>query len=533
MSFGLGVYQSGAPSRSQQALVRRYAQAWSRGNYPLMYSMLDAASKQRLSEAQFRAQYARAAAVATLTALRITRVGGPSSGWVPITVRVHTGLFGVLKGIVEVPLGADGSGVQFASTLLFEGLLPGEQLHRVTALGARGALLADDGTPLAEGPNRSSPIPAVADQVVGTLGPIPRAQAAAYAALGYPSNTKVGLDGLEQIFQSRLAGRIGGTLLAGKRILARATPSAGETVRTTINPGIEAATVNALGSSYAAMTVMDPRTGALLALAGFAYSDVQPPGSTMKIVTSTGALQAGIVKLGTVFQDETGADVDGHTIQNSDGEDCGGTLLNAFAVSCNSVFAPLGAELGAQRLVATAERFGFNQQPSIPGALQSTIPSAATIGDSLAVASSAIGQGLVQASTLEMADVGATIATGGLRPIPTLVYGSTPRLVRVTSSRVANQVQQMMVAVVQYGTGTSAQIPGVVVAGKTGTAELANTSQTSNSASETDAWFVGYAPAGRPTVVACALFPNAGYGGATAAPPVRQVLEAALATKGL
>jgi cell division protein FtsI/penicillin-binding protein 2 len=531
-SFAVGVYQSGAAARSQRALVQGYAHAWSRGEYPLMYSMLDVASKQQLNEAQFRADYAAAAAVATLTSLSIAHVAGPSSGSVPVSARVHTRLFGVLKGIVEVPLGANGSSVHFASTLLFPGIRPGEQLQRVTVLGARGALLADDGTPLAEGPARTSPIPAVAGEVVGALGPIPRAQAAAYAALGYPPNAKVGLDGLEQIFQSRLVGRIGGMLLAGRRILARATPSPGETVKTTINPGIEQATVNALGSSYAAMTVIDPRTGALLALGGFAYSDVQPPGSTMKIVTSTGALQAGIVTLGTVFHDQTGADVDGYTIHNSGGEDCGGTLLNAFAVSCNSVFAPLGVELGATRLVAAAERFGFNQQPSIPGELESTIPKVARIGDSLAVASSAIGQGKVEASTLEMADVGATIAMAGLRPMPTLVYGRTPRFVRVTSSRVASEVQQMMVAVVQFGTGTSAQIPGVEVAGKTGTAELTNTGHSSNAASETDAWFVGYAPVGHPTVVACALFPNAGFGGATAAPPVRQVLEAALATKG-
>jgi cell division protein FtsI/penicillin-binding protein 2 len=531
-SFAFGVYQSGAAARSQRALVQRYAAAWGRGDYPLMYSMLDAASKQRLSESQFRSAYAAAAQTATLTSLRITRVAGPSSGWVPVSARVRTRVFGTLGGIVEVPLGADGSSVQFASTLLFPGLRHGERLHRMTVLGDRGALLADNGTPLAEGRDRSSPIPAVAGEVVGTLGRIPHAQAATYAALGYPSTAKIGLDGLEQIFQSQLAGKIGGTLLAGTRILASATRGPGATVKTTINPAIEDATVNALGSSYAAMTVMDPRTGALLALGGFAYSDVQPPGSTMKIVTTTGALQAGIVTPGTVFQDATGADVDGYTIQNSDGEDCGGTLLNAFAVSCNSVFAPLGAQLGAQRLVATAERFGFNQRPSIQGALESTIPSAATIGDSLAVASSAIGQGLVQASTLEMADIGATIAMAGRRPIPTLVYGASPRFVPVTSSRVASEVQQMMVAVVQYGTGTSAQIPGVEVAGKTGTAELTDTAQSSNAAGETDAWFVGYAPVGRPTVVACALFPNAGFGGATAAPPVRQVLEASLATKG-
>jgi len=276
---------------------------------------------------------------------------------------------------------------------------------------------------------------------------------------------------------------------------------------------------------------MDPRTGALLALAGIAFSDVQPPGSTMKIITSTAALQAHLVTLNTVFPYATSADVGGYILHNASNEDCGGTLLNSFAVSCNSVFAPLGVEVGAQRLVSMAERFGFNSIPTIPGELESTIPSASAIGGATSVGSSAIGQGEVQASTLEMADAGATIAMAGRRVIPTLLYGAKTKFVHVTTRTVAHEVQQMMIAVVQYGTGTSAAIPGVVVAGKTGTAELSNTGTASNDTKDTDAWFVGYAPAGKPRVVACALFPAAGYGGSTAAPVVRQVLETALASR--
>ncbi len=513
--------------------MTRYARAWSRGEVPLMYSLLDGASKQRMSEPQFRAKLAAAAQIATLSSVRVIHVASPRSGWVAVTTVAHTRLFGALRGALLVPIGADGASVHYASTLLFPGLRPGEMLHRLSTLGARGAVLADDGTPLAEGARLTSPIPVVAGEVAGTLGPIPADQAARYAALGYPTNARVGIDGLEQIFQTQLAGKIGGTLYAGRRILTSAAPQAGETVRTTIDPTIEQSALNAIGTSYAAMTVMDPRDGAVLALVGFAYSDIQPPGSTMKIVTVSGALQAGIATPSTVFQYATSANVDGYILENSDDESCGGTLLNAFAVSCNSVFAPLGAQLGAQRLVATAERFGFNGPPLFAGELPSTISSAASIGDSLAVASSAIGQGKVQASTLEMADVGATIAMSGLRPIPTLVYGTMPQFVRVVSAHIAAEVQQMMLAVVQYGTGTSVQIDGVEVAGKTGTAELTNTSNSANATQDTDAWFVGYAPAGDPRVVACALFPNAGFGGATATPPVRQVIEAVLATKDL
>jgi cell division protein FtsI/penicillin-binding protein 2 len=143
---------------------------------------------------------------------------------------------------------------------------------------------------------------------------------------------------------------------------------------------------------------------------------------------------------------------------------------------------------------------------------------------------------MVLASSMEMADVGATIANGGRRPIPTLAASVPPKLVRVISPTVAGEVQQMMEAVVEYGTGTAAQIPGVTVAGKTGTAELTTTqgpgatnNPNASSAKNTDAWFVGYAPVGHPKVVVGALFPNQGAGGGTAAPAVRQVLVAALA----
>src|ERR1035441_9757399 len=103
----------------------------------------------------------------------------------------------------------------------------------------------------------------------------------------------------------------------------------------------------------------------------------------MKIITTTAALNAGIVTLGTTFPIQTSATLDGFSLQNAGGEACGGTLLNAFAVSCNSVFAPLGAKLGGARLVSIAERFGFNQPSTIPGAAEPTIPPASAIGDSL------------------------------------------------------------------------------------------------------------------------------------------------------
>ncbi len=528
------VLRSG-PGQAERQMVTSYVHAWAAGDYHQMYSLLSPASRQRMSETRFAAAYRRDDTTATLVKLAPVRVGKPLAGEISVRMQMVTRLFGTLRETVQVPFDGTGSSatVRFGPSLLFPGLTGREKLTRHMSLPPRAALFAADGTPLAQGPDRTSPIADVAGQIVGVLEPVPSADAARYAAEGYPPDAKVGQDGLELIFQNQLAGTPGGVLRAGHRELARVAPRPGHDVTTTIVPSIEQAAIAALAGRFGGIAVMNPRTGSLLALAGIAFSAVQPPGSTMKIITSTGALEAGIVKLTTSFPIATSATIEGYTLHNASGEACGGTLLNAFAVSCNSVFAPLGAKLGARRLVATAQRYGFDQPTGIPGAIESQIPSASTIGDDLAVGSSAIGQGKVQATVLEMTDVAATIAMGGRRPLPTLQAHVPPRFVHVTSPHVAGLLQQMMVAVVQFGTGTSAAIPGVTVAGKTGTAEIQSTttsngSSVANANSLTDAWFVGYAPVGAPRIVAGALFPNQGAGGGTAAPAVREVLIAGL-----
>jgi cell division protein FtsI/penicillin-binding protein 2 len=523
---------SGHPDRK---LVTAFVRAWSNGDYRQMYSLLDPASQQALSEHAFAAAYRHDATVATLRSLIPARVENRRGQEIPVVMVAQTRLFGRLREAVVVPLAGTSSNptVRFVPSLLFPGLRGRERLTRKLSLPPRASLLAADGTPLAQGHDRTSPIADVAGQIAGVLRPIPPADAASYAAQGYPPGALVGEDGLERVFQTQLAGSPGGSLLAGHRVLAHVAPKPGHDVTTTIVPSVERAAIAALAGRYGGIAAMNPRTGGLLALAGVAFSALQPPGSTMKIITSTGALEAGIVKLSTTFPIATSATIEGYTLHNAGGEACGGTLLNAFAVSCNSVFAPLGAKLGASRLVDVAERYGFNHDPGIPGAAEPTIPSARDIGGDLAVGSSAIGQGRVQASVLEMTDVAATVAMGGRRPLPTLQAHLPPHFVHVTSRHVASLLQRMMIAVVQFGTGTSAAIPGVTVAGKTGTAELGSTTTSTgqsvpNANQLTDAWFVGYAPVGAPRIVAGALFPNQGAGGATAAPAVREVLIAGL-----
>ncbi len=467
-------------------------------------------------------------------------VGNRAGGEIPVTLLLRTRVFGLVHGKLELPVSGSGDAMRVAwrPNAVFPGLGPGEQLTRQTTMPTRATLLARDGTVLAAGADRHSAAPAVSAAIVGSLQPAPADEAGELRALGYPPDALVGASGLERVFETELAGQPGGTLLAGSRVVARSVARAAPPVRTTISPVLEQAATTALAGRYGGVAALDPRTGEVLALAGVAFSALQPPGSTFKIITLTGTLESHIAQPQTTFPVQDAAFLAGVRLENANGEYCGGTLVNAFANSCNSVFAPLGARLGARRLIDVAERYGFNEPPTIPGAQESTIPSANAIGDDLAVGSSAIGQGLVQATTLEMTTVAATIADDGLRPIPTLVLGQRPRFVRVTRAPVAREVARMMRAVVAYGTGTAAAIPGAQVAGKTGTAEIADTvppagqdqQQTSDAPPipRTDAWFVAFAPSQRPRIAVGLLFPEAGAGGDVAAPAARGVLAAAL-----
>jgi peptidoglycan glycosyltransferase len=527
----------GGGGGTERETARRFATLWAEGDYGRMYALLDDAAKQRTSFQDFAAAYRDAAATATMRTLLVGAVGDRSGDAIPIHLTVRTRIFGTIHGVLELPVSGEGEAMRVAwrERAVFPGLHAGEQLTRQTALAPRGALLARDGSVLASGEERSADDAEVAAQIAGRLDLAPPEEAGALRALGYPPDARVGVSGLERVFQRELAGEPGGTLSVGDRVVARSRPRPGRTVRTTIDPKLERAAVAALAGRYGGVAALDPRTGELLALAGVAFSALQPPGSTFKIVTLTGTLEAHVANARTTFPVASAAYLSGVRLENANGEYCGGTLVDSFAHSCNSVFAPLGARLGARRLVAVAERYGFNEPPSIPGAATSTIPSAEQIGDELAVGSSAIGQGLVQATTLEMALIAATVAMDGRRPIPTLRVGEQPRFVRATRPRVAREVARMMRAVVAYGTGTAAAIAGADVAGKTGTAELGTTVLTEGAdpaqqadVPETDAWFVAFAPAKRPRIAVGVLFPEAGAGGAVAAPAARGVLAAAL-----
>ena len=139
------------------------------------------------------------------------------------------------------------------------------------------------------------------------------------------------------------------------------------------------------------------------------------------------------------------------------------------------MFAPLGVKIGAERIVDAALRYGWNAPPTVPGEAPSTLPPAEEIRTPLEVASTAIGQGKVLATPLRLASVAQVVASGGVRLEPILEAGRTSVAVRVTTRRVARTLARLMHGVVAYGTGTAAAIPGIRVAGKTGTAELEDT----------------------------------------------------------
>ncbi len=529
VSLVIGVIVGASAGSSTQRIGREYADAWQRGDIRAMRALFTPEAKRRYGEPQVRQALARAADTATATGFAIGEPKSERDGAALVPVRVSTRAFGTVRGDVAVPVTDDL--VEWTPALAFPGLRGDERLARRTRLPRRAALLSRDGKVLARGPARARSSPEGAGgSIAGTLGRPDTAKGRRSAReRGLPPRAAVGKTGLERAFEPELAGQPGGELLAGKRVLARSEPKAGKAMRTTIDSRLQLAAVAALGARFGGVAALDARNGEVRALAGVAFSAPQPPGSTFKIITTTAALEAD--KTRKRYPVETGATIDGTKLDNANGESCGGTFRETFAHSCNSVFAPLGVRVGAEKLVSTAERYGWNSKPAVDGELPSTIPPANQIKTPIELGSSAIGQGKVLATPFRMASVAQTIAGGGVMTEPSLKAGAASPRRRVTSEKVARAIRGYMLDVVRYGTGTAAAIPGTAVAGKTGTAELGDTrgpNAQGSDPSNTDAWFTAFAPARRPRLAVGVLLVKAGAGGETAAPVAKQVLQAGL-----
>jgi peptidoglycan glycosyltransferase len=487
----------------RRGAAESFAASWARRDPAAMWLRLDKRSRAAYPRARFARLVRSAETAATVQSVRLGRVTEQRNGRFALPVAMPTRTFGTLRGTIVLSVHAEDGGarIAWAPHLRLPGLRAGEQVRRlVLARPTRADVLGADGRQLAANP-------------------------ATAAIAGRPPSGSDRGTGLERLYDERLAGRPGAQLRFGDRVVATVKRRRGRSVRATIRPGLQRAAAAALGGKLGGVAVVRPRDGSVLALAGLAVSAPQPPGSTFKIITLSGALTARVATPSSSYPVRTSATLSGVTLRNAGGESCGGSLTQSFVDSCNSVFAPLGAKLGATRLVRMAEAFGFNERPRVPDAKASTIPAARELKDSLAVGASAIGQDRDLATPLQMAVVGATIGERGRRARPRIVRSDKVLRRRVVSTRVAAQVREMMLGVVRSGTGTAAAIPGVQVAGKTGTAELR---PNSTNPKDADAWFVAFAPASKPTVAVAVMLVGAGFGGKAAAPIAREVLQAAL-----
>jgi cell division protein FtsI/penicillin-binding protein 2 len=550
VAFALGA-AAGKPGSPEKEAAERFAEAWAQKDFAAMYRELNDASRRSVDAAEFAEAYREAAEVSTLRTLQVDSAAEPveegGETVVPVPVEAGTVAFGNLTADLDVPY-SDG-GIAWEPSLVFPGLESDERLENRVDLAPRAPILARDGTPLAEGPAeaREHPIGSAAIDVTGEVGMAPEEDLAALARQGFPAGAPVGVSGLEQAFNPRLAGRPGGSLLAvegngSARILSQAEPRAGAPLKTTIDPDLQQAAVSALAGRVGGVAVLDTGSGDVRALAGQAFSAPQPPGSTFKTITTAAALEKGVVSLEDEFEIVDGVNVGGRFISNANGEFCGGTFREAFAESCNADFAPLGPKIGNDDLVAAAERFGFNSPPALYKSSvvaeveppESTIP--VEIGEEIDLGVTAIGQGEVLATPLQMASVAQAIANGGVRA-PTSVVANRrlrPEMdpVRAMSKQIADELTELMVGVVAGGTGFAAAISEAQVAGKTGTAELGPVPGTEHEEEPEqikDAWFMAFAPAEKPRLAVGVLLIEAeAAGGEVAAPIAGEVLSAGL-----
>ncbi len=276
-----------------------------------------------------------------------------------------------------------------------------------------------------------------------------------------------------------------------------------------------------------------------------AYREIYPPGSTFKVVTSSVGIENGTTNPNQeypVLRELPLPQTDGQTLKNFGGKACGGTLANSLRNSCNTTFGQLGLDLG-DSFVPGMERFGIESTPPLdvaPGAVASIGPPAGSFQDNQPLfAFAGIGQGDVATTPLQMALVSAGIANGGVIMAPhvgaEIRDGKDDRVRDIdadqwktaVSSTTAQAVNAMMVDVVANGTGTNGRIPGVTVAGKTGTAQALN-------GQVVHAWFISFAPAEAPQVAVAVIVEGGGSlgneatGGQVAAPIARAVMQAAL-----
>ncbi len=432
---------------------------------------------------------------------------------------------------------------------------------------------------------RDYPEGALLAHVVGYTGEATETQIQADPTLGL--GDIVGKSGLERTYDAALRGQRGEQLVEVNSIgrpLGR--PHEGEPARPgddlhlTLHTGMQKALVDSFGDEVGAGVFLDPRTGEILAIASFPSFDpnvfasrVSPavwkaidedprhplldravgskfsPGSTFKLLVAIAALEEGVADETTSVNCTGGAWFYGRRFGcwRAGGHGPIG-LHRALVESCNVWFYTVGQRLGIDRIARMAEAFGLGSPTGIdlPGERAGTVPSPQWkrahkgeqwyAGETISVA---IGQGPLEVTAIQMADMAACVANGGVIYRPTLVRpGAHQRVVPQEIHRVPLSPHTLAVirrgmwgVVNQSGTGIRARVPGVEVVGKTGTVQVYKASAGVDSdklAKEIrdHAWFVGYAPSENPEVAFAVFVEHGGHGGTISAPIVRKVLEA-------
>jgi penicillin-binding protein A len=358
--------------------------------------------------------------------------------------------------------------------------------------------------------------------------------------------------GLEEYYNDPLTGRRSDAIGALERLLG--PQKVGDDLRTTLSAGAQQTAYEGLAGRNGAVVALDVKTGAVRVLAATPSFDPTdpagaqtfnratqgrfPPGSTMKVVTAAAALDSGKYTPNSTVSGENGKVISGTPLQNFAGEDFGQIdLTTALTNSVNTVWASVAESLGKDTMAEYMKRFGFFEDPPMDYPDEQMVPSGeygprghvlSPTSDQIDVGRMAIGQDKLLVTPLQMATVAQTVANGGVRMQPRLVEkivdpdGRTideplpEEAQRVMSSEHASQLAGMMRNVVEQGTGTAAQLEGVDVSGKTGTAEVGDGTD--------DLWFIGFT--GEHAVAAMLERQTGGTGGENAAPIAAEVLKA-------
>jgi penicillin-binding protein A len=384
-------------------------------------------------------------------------------------------------------------------------------------------------------------------------------------AIGY-SFTSIGRSGLEQFRNDPLTGQRTELIGAVDSLLNKR--NVGDSIRTNLNAKAQQAAIDALDGRKGAVVALEPSSGAVLAMVSNPSYDPNgldqgdkfkqlatdeanspivnratqsgyPPGSTMKVVTATAAIDTGKYTPGSRVNGKNGKEISGVPLNNFAGEDFGDIDLTfALTKSVNTVWAEVGEELGKRTMGEYMTKYGFYRQPPIDLPSDQLVASGerdrgrllSPNSRKIDVGRMAIGQDKLLVTPLQMATVAATIANGGVRMKPHITQkivdpdGRTQdeiegeRAERVMKVSTARALTSMMKNVVKEGTGTAAALEGVELAGKTGTAEI-NIEQRIN-----DPWFIGFTNDFAIAVVLERV--QGGTGGVDAAPVAKQVLEA-------